>query len=546
MWITITILFVLAIACAAATVIEARSGTPAAQALVYRARWFEGLIALMILNLIAMFVIRWPYHKARIGFVITHLAIIWILISAGITRYFGYEGYMTIREGSSTGFMFSREDYLQLEVGSSRVAAPIDLWKAGPQRLTRDLRLAAGVHRVEILEHWPHAKERLVEGNGGEPAADVELVTGDHRHRDTLRPGHAVTEGGVTVELVSGALAPPASASPYGEVVIESAGATFLLPVPHEGSAETNAGDLRVRITEFRPSFKVGAERKPDDAMDNPAVRISIEGRNGRTEERLLFAHHPEFDLSHTGAAESFPDVHATYRFERSLRLRVAEPGVAEAIASFPVTVTTANAERTGSIAAGQTFRVEESSTVESAGFSLAATRLWRSAVAQLGPSDDERDPAMARVRVSDPSGAQAEALVRLNDADISFPLGDEIAHLAIGPRRVDLPYRVHLDDFVLVTYPGSENPAGFESHVRVIDEAKAGAGEPFRIYMNHPLTYRGFKHFQSSYDPDRKGTVLSVNHDPGKWPTYIGYILICLGFMVTLTRGKLWLREAR
>jgi hypothetical protein len=63
---------------------------------------------------------------------------------------------------------------------------------------------------------------------------------------------------------------------------------------------------------------------------------------------------------------------------------------------------------------------------------------------------------------------------------------------------------------------------------------------------MNHPLTYRGFKHFQSSYDTDRRGTILSVNHDPGKWPTYFGYTLMAIGFLITLTRGTLWLRRPR
>ena len=61
---------------------------------------------------------------------------------------------------------------------------------------------------------------------------------------------------------------------------------------------------------------------------------------------------------------------------------------------------------------------------------------------------------------------------------------------------------------------------------------------------MNHPLSYRGFKHFQSSYDRDRQGTILSVNRDPGKLPTYIGYTLVGLGFLVTLTRGLIWHRN--
>jgi len=52
---------------------------------------------------------------------------------------------------------------------------------------------------------------------------------------------------------------------------------------------------------------------------------------------------------------------------------------------------------------------------------------------------------------------------------------------------------------------------------------------------MNHVLDYRGFRFFQSSYDKDEKGTILSVNNDPGKIPTYLGYFLLSLGLFLNL-----------
>jgi cytochrome c-type biogenesis protein CcsB len=49
----------------------------------------------------------------------------------------------------------------------------------------------------------------------------------------------------------------------------------------------------------------------------------------------------------------------------------------------------------------------------------------------------------------------------------------------------------------------------------------------------NNPLALSlGYKFFQSSYDLDEKGTILEVNKDPGKWPTYFGYFLLCVGFV--------------
>ena len=47
---------------------------------------------------------------------------------------------------------------------------------------------------------------------------------------------------------------------------------------------------------------------------------------------------------------------------------------------------------------------------------------------------------------------------------------------------------------------------------------------------MNHILDHRSFRFFQSSYDQDERGTLLSVNNDPGTLPTYIGYTMLAIG----------------
>ena len=50
---------------------------------------------------------------------------------------------------------------------------------------------------------------------------------------------------------------------------------------------------------------------------------------------------------------------------------------------------------------------------------------------------------------------------------------------------------------------------------------------------MNNVLNHKGFRLFQSSYDEDEKGTILSVNHDWwGTLISYIGYSLLGLGFI--------------
>ena len=66
-----------------------------------------------------------------------------------------------------------------------------------------------------------------------------------------------------------------------------------------------------------------------------------------------------------------------------------------------------------------------------------------------------------------------------------------------------------------------------------------------YDIYMNHVLDHRGYRFFQASFDPDEKGTVLSVNHDFwGTWVTYIGYILLYLSMIGIFFIGKTRFKE--
>lgn len=106
---------------------------------------------------------------------------------------------------------------------------------------------------------------------------------------------------------------------------------------------------------------------------------------------------------------------------------------------------------------------------------------------------------------------------------------------LTYGPRWIQLPFALYLKDFQLERYPGSNSPASYASEVILID-TKNGLEKPYRIFMNNILNYKGFRFFQSSYDTDEMGTILSVNHDAmGTAITYIGYFIMTLGMFLSL-----------
>ncbi len=116
---------------------------------------------------------------------------------------------------------------------------------------------------------------------------------------------------------------------------------------------------------------------------------------------------------------------------------------------------------------------------------------------------------------------------------------GGLTATVSYGKAGVTLPFSLYLNDFVVERYPGSNSPSGFMSKVTVNDP-QHGTEMPYDIYMNHILKYRGYRFFQSSYDHDEQGTILSVNHDPaGMIITYTGYAMLFLFIVLSLINRK-------
>lgn len=115
------------------------------------------------------------------------------------------------------------------------------------------------------------------------------------------------------------------------------------------------------------------------------------------------------------------------------------------------------------------------------------------------------------------------------------FSLNGLIYEMEYGSAKIELPFYIACRDFQLDRYPGTDSPSSFASEVTIIDEKKKYTREQ-RIFMNNVMDYGGFRFFQSSYDPDEKGTRLSVNHDWwGTNITYLGYLLMAIGMVLSL-----------
>lgn len=156
---------------------------------------------------------------------------------------------------------------------------------------------------------------------------------------------------------------------------------------------------------------------------------------------------------------------------------------------------------------------------------------------------DRKKDQAVPDMLTVEIQGPKTKQLV-----DLSVEKGNPNAYkqvtmdglnimVGFGPKVYNTPFALKLDDFVMETYPGSSSPSAYESHVKIID---GGKETPYKIYMNNVLNHGGYRFFQASFDPDRMGTVLSVNHDYwGTLISYIGYTLLFGGmFFIFFWKG--------
>ena len=119
-------------------------------------------------------------------------------------------------------------------------------------------------------------------------------------------------------------------------------------------------------------------------------------------------------------------------------------------------------------------------------------------------------------LRLQVDTNGKSEAITVLGGKGIvnnmkKFTLGGLDFYFKFGSKRLDLPFAIRLNDFIAEKYPGTEKSySSFMSKITVEEQTAFD----YDIYMNHVLDHRGYRFFQASFDPDEKGTVLSVNHD--------------------------------
>ena len=107
------LMLLMAFSCAVATFIENDYGTLGAKSIVYGQTWFETIMILLTLGIMANIIWFKMYKIKKFFIFMIHISFIFILIGAALTRYMGYEGIMTIPENTIQNRMLSNDAYIQ-------------------------------------------------------------------------------------------------------------------------------------------------------------------------------------------------------------------------------------------------------------------------------------------------------------------------------------------------------------------------------------------------------------------------------------------------
>ena len=301
-----------------------------------------------------------------------------------------------------------------------------------------------------------------------------------------------------------------------------------------------NAGGSEVQLKLDR--YIPGAEKQVEESPDGVPMVAFLATRDMRTSEIIVLAR-----------GETAMAGEMTMGFGTDADITIELDSSSFLIRSGKEMMLTRMSDMTRVICPPDTFiNIVPGTVYTIGGYKLVPRQMTRSGVAVPASSADNTGQAGSGAFEFTLSGKDYEKKIYLwtnPDAERSEwhgTAGDLKVNVSYGNRVLDLPFSLTLNDFMIERYPGSNSPSGFKSRVTLTDENHK-ADIKYDIYMNHILKYKGYRFYQSSYDKDERGTVLSVNHDPaGMITTYAGYALLFLFIVLSIINRRSFFRTVK
>jgi hypothetical protein len=125
------------------------------------------------------------------------------------------------------------------------------------------------------------------------------------------------------------------------------------------------------------------------------------------------------------------------------------------------------------------------------------------------------------------------------NYSPLSLAIGGKKVIIEVTKESLILPFEVALSEFKMDKDPGTNNPASYESFIKLFDDGKM---TKHHVFMNNPLKHLGYTFYQASYSQDNSGnysSTLAVNVDQGRFLKYLGSLMLVLGGILHYNLNK-------
>ncbi|MBX1026441.1 cytochrome c biogenesis protein CcsA [Campylobacter jejuni] len=474
--VSVVLFLLFALFCALATFIESAYGTPTAWAMVYDTFWFEYIQLLLGINLLCGMFRYKMFGLKKLPLMIFHISFLFILVGSAMTRYAGFEGILPIREHTQNSLIESSKTSLRISAikDGERYSAVNDRYIGNlPFANSFKLKLNLGDDQA-VLKYKDlilNAHYTYKENNNSNPLLVLMLSQKGSQGVDVkFEKGEVKNIEGVNFAFMNDNVKAPFVKIDENLTLSSSENLHFL--------SMLDGQNLDLKIGEKANAKERRLYEINDISFVVKAASLhaqeALEGSNRPQDESFwLWFKSAWLEVGRTMLISTFGE---PQNWKNSLLLHFKD---------FALSNENKNLELTGSNA----LKLELSYKNESKEFYIF----------------EYNKPIMIEL-----AGQKFF---------ISWALSYE-----------QLPFDIYLRDFVLDRYPGSMSPASYASEITVKNNNE---NFDYRIFMNNVLDYDGYRFYQSSYDQDEKGTVLSVNKDRGKIPTYIGYFLLCLGMFM-------------
>lgn len=188
-----TYMLLFAFVIGAATFVENDFGTSSAQRVIFKTAWFELLLILFgICIAVNIFHFRMVQRK-QWPILLFHTSIIIIILGAGITRYFGFEGIMHIREGEAANTFLSAETYLKFNVTKKgqtyQFDEPVLFATLGNPHWQESYQIGEDIIDVEVKEFIPNPIQTLKDDPDGKPILKIVIGSTAGREEYFISPG---------------------------------------------------------------------------------------------------------------------------------------------------------------------------------------------------------------------------------------------------------------------------------------------------------------------------------------------------------------------